>query len=320
MSAAVLPDGNGTSRGCAQYVENVRELLDAPREWFFDEATRRLYYAPEADAHPDTLLLAAATLRSLVEVRGTAAAAVEALRFDGLAFTESATTFMQRYEVPSGGDWSIHRGAAVLIDGAANVSVTRCAFERLGGNALMLSNDVVGSAVLNSTLVEVGDSAILAVGSTRLFDGTAASGRFPTRNRIEGNLVDTVGIFGKQTAAYFKALSRGNIVARNVFVNGPRSSVNFNDGGPGGEVLENLILNFVRESGDHGMFNSWDRQPYLYSDTNGATALSPQPHQIRNNLILNRNYATTKTTRSGYAIDCTLPRASNRRCCPDRAS
>ena len=36
------------------------------------------------------------------------------------------------------------------------------------------------------------------------------------------------------------------------------SRVNFNDGTAGGEVLEmNLVMNFVRESGDHGMFNSW---------------------------------------------------------------
>lgn len=34
---------------------------------------------------------------------------------------------------------------------------------------------------------------------------------------------------------------------------GPRAGVNFNDGTKGGEVLEqNLIMNFVRESGDHG--------------------------------------------------------------------
>ena len=32
---------------------------------------------------------------------------------------------------------------------------------------------------------------------------------------------------------------------------------NFNDGTAGGEVLEmNLVMNFVRESGDHGMFVS----------------------------------------------------------------
>ena len=38
------------------FVENVRELCDSPREWFFDEARRRLYYRPQNDTvDPSTL-------------------------------------------------------------------------------------------------------------------------------------------------------------------------------------------------------------------------------------------------------------------------
>ena len=36
------------------------------------------------------------------------------------------------------------------------------------------------------------------------------------------------------------------------------SGVNWNDGFAGEEVLEgNMLLNFVKESNDHGPFNSW---------------------------------------------------------------
>ena len=49
----------------------------------------------------------------------------------------------------------------------------------------------------------------------------------------------------RQCYGYYVCLLR-------VVQNGPRAGVNFNDGGPGGEVLEgNLIYNFVRETGDH---------------------------------------------------------------------
>ena len=34
------------------FVENVRELLDAPREYFVDEAQRRIYYKPVGGADP----------------------------------------------------------------------------------------------------------------------------------------------------------------------------------------------------------------------------------------------------------------------------
>ena len=32
----------------------------------------------------------------------------------------------------------------------------------------------------------------------------------------------------------------------------------------------NVLLNFVKESNDHGPFNSWDRQPYIYRKDEGA--------------------------------------------------
>jgi hypothetical protein len=35
----------------------------------------------------------------------------------GLTVARSAPTFMKDYEMPSGGDWSIHRGGAIFLDG-----------------------------------------------------------------------------------------------------------------------------------------------------------------------------------------------------------
>ena len=46
----------------------------------------------------------------------------------------------------------------------------------------------------------------------------------------------------------------------------------------GGDVMEgNLIANCVRESGDHGPFNSWDRQMFLIHqpDDNGEPSVYP---------------------------------------------
>ena len=48
----------------------------------------------------------------------------------------------------------------------------------------------------------------------------------------QGNLVDRVGVYGKQTAAYGKSLSDSNVVRRNVFLNGPRAGVNCARGSP----------------------------------------------------------------------------------------
>ncbi len=298
-------EARGNSKAGAFYVENVRELLDSEREWFLDEKESVLYYMPPAGLDVKSATFVAANRNSAIEVRGEPGKPVSNIVFSGITITQTATTFMETYEVPSGGDWALYRGSALFVDGPADqIEVSNCMFDQVGGNALMFSNDVSNSRIVNNSFVNIGESAVLMVGSSKLVNATRGAGRIPSRNTIANNLVDTVGVFGKQTSAYFKSLSDSNILRDNVFFNGPRAGVNFNDGGPGGEqMIGNLVFNFVRESGDHGMFNSWDRQPWLYTAEDGSTRLAPKTQQIRGNLCLNQNYATTRKTNSAYCFD-----------------
>lgn len=96
---------------------------------------------------------------------------------------------------------------------------------------------------------------------------------------------------------YFKSVTRENYLLDNIFHDGPRSGVNFNDGAMGGEVMRgNMLLNYVKESGDHGPFNSWDRQPYIYrldesqTDGKGELRISPLTQTIAHNLIYTVNF------------------------------
>ena len=73
-----------------------------------------------------------------------------------------------------------------------------------------------------------------------------------------------VGIIQKQSSFWFQAATARSLLRGNVHFNGPRAGVNFNDWMGGGDVIEgNLLANCVRESGDHGPWNSWDRVPYI---------------------------------------------------------
>jgi len=238
------------------YAENVLEELDDAREWFLrtpSEAgsSATLLYIPANGTNMATpgVLVAGAVLPQVVEVAGAASFTLR-----GVTVTHTAPTYMASYECPSGGDWAIHRGAAVFVEDSTNVTLEGIVFDQPSGNAVMFSNAVNSSNIRKCLFDRVGDSAVALLGSTALMLGLASegSGKFPTANVIEANLVDTVGVYGKQTSAYFKSKARANIVRNNVFMNGPRAGVNFNDGSAGGEVLEgNLIFNFVRESGDH---------------------------------------------------------------------
>ena len=71
----------------------------------------------------------------------------------------------------------------------------------------------------------------------------------------------------KQSSMWFQAKSCSNILDSNIFFNGPRAGINFNDGFGGNSTLrKNLLFNTCRESGDHGPFNSWDRQGMIHRD------------------------------------------------------
>ena len=169
------------------YAENVEEELDADREWFMKGQT--LMYIPENGTDPNSPATAifGAVLKQVIAVDGAAR-----LTFRGLTVTHTAPTFLDPYECPSGGDWAIHRGAAVFVQDSTNITIEGCSFDQPSGNAVLFSNAVNSSAVRKCRFKDVGDSAIAMLGSSRLMVGTAGSGKFPTDNVIEANLVDTV--------------------------------------------------------------------------------------------------------------------------------
>ena len=299
--------GSGSIGGQAFYVDNIQEELDTAGEWFLDETTNVLYLWPDNKTNlksGDTYIIAA-TSESAVSLRGSMSQPVHDITFRGLTFTHTATTFMESYEVPSGGDWSIHRGATVFIDGAERINIEECTFDQVGGNGVFFSNYVRNSTVSRCEFFACGDSAVVSTGSTDLMNGT--TGTYPAYNLIEMNHIHDIGVFGKQTSGYFKGIAHANTIRQNVIYNGPRAGINFNDGFAGGETLEgNLIFNMVRETGDHGAFNSWDRQPFLYSSTNvdhgsNVLQLSPETHHLRGNFIFNRNFVGS--SHGLYCID-----------------
>ena len=94
----------------------------------------------------------------------------------------------------------------------------------------------------------------------------------------------------KQTCFYAQFLSALATVRGNVAFNSARALINFNDGFGGGHLVErNLLFNAVRETGDHGAFNSYDRQPFFTTIRTGVASYDAAWSRITRNFILN-NY------------------------------
>ena len=282
-------EARGCKQGAEWYVENIKEELDAPNEWFYDEKNQVLYYFPNSSSLPESGI--GTLLEQLFTVKGTPDAPVTQFTFTNLTFAHTASTFLKKYEVPSAGDWAIHRGGALFVEGIDGLLVQNCLFFSPGGNGLFLSGYVRNAVVEGNEFVYCGDSAIAAVGTADLIDGTL--GHQPRGTQILNNLVHEIGIWGKETSAYFQSLACQTTLSGNVFFNGPRAGINFNDGFGGGNLVErNVVFNMVRETGDHGPFNSWDRQPYLTAVRNGSASLTPAQNNITLNFLINNYHST----------------------------
>merc|ERR1712232_717855 len=226
----------------------------------------------------------------------------------GLVFKSARYTYMDPHGVPSAGDWALDRNGAVFLQGTENLKVQNSVFDRLDGNAVMVSGYNRNATVQDSDFSYIGGNAIVAWGYTNEtansgfpyytpntnfpkagIDGT--DGEHPRYTTVLGNLAREVGLYEKQSSFFVQAKTAQSIIRGNVFFNGPRAGVNANDGfGGGDEISHNLVFSTCRESGDHGPFNSWDRQPFLTTVRDGTPSMTPAVRKIHHNFFID-NYS-----------------------------
>ncbi|EZP49987.1 PDZ domain-containing protein [Sphingomonas sp. RIT328] len=268
-----------------RFVENVREELDAPHEWFHDAAHGYLYYKPHGAAAPPARGFSVGAAEELIRIVGTRTMPVHDVRIAGLAFRATEPTFMKTTEPLLRSDWTFHRGGAVLIADAERVAIEDGDFQDLGGNAIVISGHARGIAVRRNLIAHVGASAIAFVGRaeavrsplfeyhqsqpTSRIDRTPGpkSEDYPADSVAEDNLIHDIGLFEKQSAGVQIAMSARITIDHNSIYRVPRAGINIGDGTWGGHrITHNDVFDTVRESGDHGAYNSWGRDRFWDPD------------------------------------------------------
>jgi hypothetical protein len=147
----------------------------------------------------------------------------------------------------------------VRLFNTANCSVIGSLFTNIGGSGVMLSGWNRNAEVSDCEFSWMGEHAVVSAGlSGDRYDNTAAAAPYGSAPRISSNLGRELGIFVKQSGFYYQAMTANATVTGNVFFNGPRAGININDGFAGGhDISRNAGFNMVRETSDHGPFNSW---------------------------------------------------------------
>jgi hypothetical protein len=268
-----------------RFVENIFEELDNVNEWYFDKKTKTLYYYPPADLNITTAKIETAQIAHLFEFKGSEKNPVTNIIIEGLTLTQTLRTFMQNKEPLLRSDWTIYRGAAVLYDGAVNCALKNCTLTNLGGNAIFFNKYNRGCAVSGCSISNIGASAICFVGDPAAvrspsfeyhefvplaeIDKTPGpkTNNYPADCFVYDNLMFDLGLTEKQSAGVQLSMCQSIIVSHNTIYDVPRAGINVSEGTWGGHIIEyNDVFNTVKESGDHGSFNSWGRDRYWHPD------------------------------------------------------
>ncbi|SEP43510.1 PDZ domain-containing protein [Mucilaginibacter sp. OK283] len=268
-----------------RYVENVFEELDTVNEWFYNKKTKILYYFPPKGLDLKTAKFETPQIAHLFEFKGTEEKPVKNIAISGLTLTGTVRTFMQNKEPLLRSDWTIYRGGAVLYEGAVHCRLANCVLRDLGNNAVFFSKFNRDCEVSGCRIFEIGASGICFVGDPGAvrspsfeyneyippaeIDRTPGpkTNNYPKDCKVYDNLMFNLGYVEKQSAGVELSMCQDIVVSHNTIYDVPRAGINVSEGTWGGHIIEyNDLFNTVKETGDHGSFNSWGRDRYWQAD------------------------------------------------------
>ncbi|MFI5379119.1 MAG: PDZ domain-containing protein [Tepidisphaerales bacterium] len=267
--------------GQYRMVENIFEELDAPGEWFLNEKTATLYFYPPAGLDLSKAVVEVVRLRHLIEFRGTEQTPVRFVTIKGLTFRHAARTFMDNREPMVRSDWTTYRGGALFYNGTEDCTLEDCFVDQVGGNAVFINNYNRRVIVRSCHIAKAGGNGVAFFGdrdaarvprdwkdnsqSLATLDRTPGprTNNYPADCLVEDCLIYLSGRVEKQTAAVQIELSQGITVRHCSLYDVPRAGINIGDGCWGGHLIEFCdIFDTVKETGDHGSFNSWGRDRF----------------------------------------------------------
>jgi len=259
-----------------RFAENIREEMTDPGEWYYDETEKRIYVRPLPGDSLDRAEIAVSKGFFILEN-------CENVSIENIVFERSIRTFMETKEPLLRSDWTIYRGGAVMIKNSSACTVDRCSFFDVGSNGVFVDQNCESVKITRSHLRGIGASGLCFVGApdsvrNPLFEynetqslseiDTAPgpkSDNYPQNCTADNCLIEYVGTTEKQAAGIEISMAYGISVTNCTICHTSRAGINISEGTFGGHRIEGCdIFDTVRETGDHGSFNSWGRDRYWH--------------------------------------------------------
>lgn len=229
-----LTDDFGTT-GTQYYLENVREALTEPGEFYLDRGEGKLYYVPREGEDIESAEVIAPKLESVLRIEGDAdeGKTVKAVHFRGIAFRHC------QWENPDPDQPGGASQAANIVPGAVKIHAGHqvkfdgCAVEHVGGYGIELGRGCFDCEIRHTRVADVGAGGIkpwhgskrTTIADCEVCDGGhryrtgvglligSSSGNRVVHNRVHD--FDYSGISVGWTWGYAESNAYGNIIEYN---------------------------------------------------------------------------------------------------------
>jgi hypothetical protein len=279
----------GVNAGNPGEIQNAKELLTDPGQWYLDQPARTLYYIPREGQDMQTADVEIPRLQTLVSGTGTEAQPLTGLTLAGLSFEYGGWTAP---DAPDGfsevqanmhltgdnawqdqgtcdrfsstnpgtcpyGAWTMTPGN-VVFDHASGLTIGGDTFTHLGAAGLQLGQDVNNATVTGNIFTDISANG-LEIGNGTDAD-PADLALLPAHNTIADNWVHNVAVEYTGGVGIFQGYTRYDVIEHNQINNVPYSGISSNWGwghtsaveAAGNQILDNLVSDAMQQRGDGG--------------------------------------------------------------------
>lgn len=315
--------GSASKKDCC-YIENLPELLTGENEWYYDKNSGILYITDISDRTEKTVSVTFCEKVNLINIRNCKSTK---LTFSGFTFADTDRSMFRlpwvRY---LRSDWAFNYGSTVEIRNSENVLFCDCQFHNLGSNGIGIFDYNDSITVDNCDFENCLTNGVLILGNpdstycTSSWEGDrhiaepesadecgTASENYPRNITVSRCLFQNLGTEDKQSAGVCISLAYRVTVSQSTFCKLPRAGINICENAFGGHtVCDCDLFDCVRETGDHGPFNSWGRDRFWSLngfDTEGKSGKAKKPFALCDMLEENRIIHNRVVGTRGFGID-----------------
>lgn len=296
------------------FIENARELLDQPGEWYLDKHTHQIYYIPRSGEEMDKAQVIAPALEKLLELRGSLDEPVRNLRFEGITFCHASwlrpseighiniqANFIITPEnliartdgfVANLHNENMKSPSGIVLHAAKAIRFERCTFTQFGSGGIDVEFGSQDNLISGCQFYDLSGSAI-QVGD--VIDHHPRDPREIVKdNQVLNNYIHDVAVEYLAGVGIFAGYTSGTVISHNEISNLPYTGISIgwgwgeeDPGGGGGEYFQPFYYKDPTSSRDlHCEYNHIHDIMKQRNDGGGIYTLSDMPGtMIRGNLV-----------------------------------